>query len=459
MSVKVVAHENSDTASRPETAKMHAPEPHLPSPATPYYVRALVMGIPAYLIGVHLWTWVFTLPIFLRGEADFRPFYTAGYMLRTGQAAKLHDYLVQYQLQNRIVSQGDIALPFIHPAYEALFFAPFSFLSYKTAYLVFLAINVALLLLVYRLLRPWMENLARIYVWLPAALFLAFLPIAAALIKGQDSVLLLALVAGAWFFVNRGREFSAGVLVGLALFKFQVVLPLALLFLVWRRWRFSAGFALSGGLASLLTVGLLGIKGSLLYARSLFVMSVSTSDIHQFIYAIYPRAMPNLYGLVFGLTDPWLPSFWIQATTVLVSAAVLGAVIALGLKWRSTSNLFLIALTCSPLLSYHLFIHDLSVLLVPLVVTLNAFIAAEATGDANGQLLTRAAALMFVAPLCESYIPGHFYVVCLPLCFFLYVLMTLAQGVNNCTHNPREGVAKGIASKCQIMPELSREAS
>jgi glycosyl transferase family 87 len=429
-----------------------------PSP-TPYYVRALVMGIPAYLIGVHLWTWVFTLPIFLKGEADFRPFYTAGYMVRTGQAAKLHDYLAQYQLQNQIVSQGDIALPFIHPAYEALFFAPLSYLSYRTGYLVFLALNVALLCLVYRLMRPWMANLARIYAWLPAALFLAFLPIAAALIKGQDSVLLLASIAGAWVYLSRDREFPAGILLGLALFKFQVVLPIAFLFLVWRRWRFFSGFAFSGGVVTLLTIWLLGMKGAFLYARSLFVMSVSTSGIHQFIYAIYPRAMPNLYGLVFGLTDPWLPTFWIQATTLLVSAVFLCIVIVWGLKGKSDSNLFLVAVTCSTLLSYHLFIHDLSVLLIPLLVTLDKFMEAEATGDANGRLLTRAAAVMFVAPLCESYIPGHFFVVCLPLCFFLYTLMTRDQCVNNCTHKAAGTVAKGIASKCQRVPELSSEAS
>src|SRR5215471_8618436 len=65
------------------------------APQTPYYVRALALGLPAYLIGVHLWTWVFTVPIFLGGRSDFRQLYAAGYMVRSGHAHELYDYEAQ----------------------------------------------------------------------------------------------------------------------------------------------------------------------------------------------------------------------------------------------------------------------------------------------------------------------------------------------------------------------------
>jgi Glycosyltransferase family 87 len=194
----------------------------------PYYVRGLALGVMAFLIGIHLWTWVFMLPTFLGGRADFRQLYTAGYMVRTGHARELYNYDSQLRFQNEIVSRADIPLPFIRPAYQALLFAPFSWLRYRTAYLVFLAANLVLLGISFRLLRPFMDRLAEIYRWLPAAMFLGYLPIAAALMQGQDSILLLTLLLAAAVSLGRGRDLTAGLLAGLGLFKFQIVLPIAL---------------------------------------------------------------------------------------------------------------------------------------------------------------------------------------------------------------------------------------
>src|SRR5437870_7943570 len=122
------------------------------SPEAPYYVKGLVLGLSAYLIGIHLWTWVFTVSIFLGGRSDFRQLYTAGYMVRSGHAHELYDYESQRYFQNKVLSQADMALPFIRPAYEALLFVPFSFLSYRTAYFAFLGLNVILLAVSYQFL-------------------------------------------------------------------------------------------------------------------------------------------------------------------------------------------------------------------------------------------------------------------------------------------------------------------
>ena len=51
---------------------------------TPYYVRALGLGVSAYLVGVHLWSWVFMGSVLLAGACDFRALYASGYTLRTG---------------------------------------------------------------------------------------------------------------------------------------------------------------------------------------------------------------------------------------------------------------------------------------------------------------------------------------------------------------------------------------
>jgi hypothetical protein len=405
-------------------------KPNPATPAPPYYVKGLALGIPALLLGLQISGWIFFIPVITHGHFDFRQLYTGGYMLRSRHARELYDYDAQKTFQDALISREQIALPFNHLAYEALLFAPFSLLPFRTAYSAFLALNLALLTLSFRLLRPRMGNLARVWRWLPVAMFLGFLPLAAALMQGQDSILLLTLLAAAMVSVDRGWELTAGVLVGLGLFKFQIAVPMALLFLAWRRWRFSAGFALSAAVVGSGSLWLVGLSQAEVYVRSLFSMSVAlNSPLDQFRYGISPVAMPNLRGLIFGLAASRLPPFWVQVGTVAASAVLLLMAAALtSNKQRGAKEEFSIAITVSTLVSYHLLIHDLSVLLVPIALTLNRFIEAEATGDRGGRLIARASALMFAAPACMSFIPFHFYVVSLPLLAFLLAIATVSRG-------------------------------
>src|SRR5207247_2793657 len=114
-------------------------------------------------------------------------------------------------------------------------------LPFKMAYISFLFFNVALLWVSFRLLRPRLAALAGVWPWLPGAIFISFLPISAALMQGQDSIVLLTLLAGASVLLDQKRDLPAGALVALGLAKFQICLPIALLFLAWRRWRFCLG--------------------------------------------------------------------------------------------------------------------------------------------------------------------------------------------------------------------------
>jgi hypothetical protein len=397
-------------------------------PVPPYYVKGLALGVTAYLIGIHLWTWIFLLPTFLGGRADFRQLYTAGYMVRSGQARQLYSYDAQLWFQHRLVGPGDIALPFNHLAYEAVLYSPFSVLPYRMAYFVFLALNLTFLGLSFRFLRPRMNNLADLAPWFPVAIFAGFLPIAAALMQGQDSILLLTLAAAAMASLEKGREFTAGLLIGLGLFKFQITLPIVLLFLVWRQLRFVAGFVVSAAMVTSASVGLVGIEQLKVYGGGLLSMSVRLSSAaDQFKYGISPTAMPNLRGLVAGLAGSHLSLFGVHAITIVLSFLVLLLTAAFASAKQSSSNLLLIAITVSALVSYHLLIHDLSILLLPVAIVLNRNLAAEATADKKARRLARAAALMFVAPICFSYVPNHFYVVALPALVFLFVLVNAAS--------------------------------
>src|SRR5260370_1060947 len=205
----------------------------------PYYVMASALGIPAILIGLQLSAWIgfFMFPSATRGRADFRHLYTAGYMIRSGHVRELYDYDAEKKFQSALVTPGQIALPFNHPAYEALFFVPFSVLRYQVAYFAFMAVNIGFLVISFRLLWPCMGNLRNVWPLLPAGMVFGVFPVTLALMLGQDSILLLTLLALALLSLDRDLELTARLLVGLALFKFQIVVPIAFFFLAWRRWR------------------------------------------------------------------------------------------------------------------------------------------------------------------------------------------------------------------------------
>jgi hypothetical protein len=405
--------EINTTASRPGNSRSYRS-----SFDPPYYVKALAMGLTAYLIGIHLWTWIFTLPTFLGGRADFRQLYTAGYIVRTGHAVQLYDYASQLAFQRAHVGPGDVPLPFIRPAFEALLFVPLSYLSYKTAYFCFLSFNVMLLALCFLLLRPRMNNLAHVWRPLPAAMFFGYLPLAAALIQGQDSVLLLTLLIAAFVLLDRGKDLFAGILIGLGLFKFQIVIPIALLFLVWRRWRFISGFAIPSSIATLFSIWLVGVSQFESYGRSLFSVSTGmVSPANQFRYPIPVAQMPNLHGLLTDSLHAYISGPPLAAAAILLSLLVL-AVAIVGAHARRGSEPLLVAITTAAIVSYYLLIHDMSILLLPITIVLNRYLPGESCTDDKSRWLARAAALMFVAPVCFSFIPDHFSVVAIALLLF-----------------------------------------
>jgi glycosyl transferase family 87 len=346
--------------------------------------RTLLAAAIALSIGVQIPAWISMLPDALAGTSDFRALYAAGYMVRSGHASQIYDYDTTMRFQNQVVSPEPSAFPFIHLAYETLPLAALSFLPYRAAYLAFLLFNLFLLFCITRLLSlGWKLSLA----------LSAFLPVGVAVLQGQPSIITLAFFLLAAMLLRDGSDFLAGVLVGLTVYKFQVAVPVVLLFLLWRHWRFVAG-AITSSLGCLaVSWAIIGTRGVESYLLAMRMMSSAGSATDHAKFAYLPISMPNLRGL-FSMMGAG------NAVVVAVSLAVV-AYAALMLR-ESGDNVLktVVAVLAAVLVTYHMQTHELAVLLLPLLR------AVEESQWAGLAIYAALPLLILVhAPFCISVVP------------------------------------------------------
>jgi hypothetical protein len=318
-------------------------------PKKQFWPRELALGLLPLLIGFELLVWTAYLPSGLHGLAVFRTLYVSGYMVRTLDARDIYDSDKLRDLSDRLVPVGQtLNQPMDHPAYEALFLAPLSLVSYPTALAAFILINLGVLGLCARLLRSSFQVLSERWEFFPSLLFPAFFPVTYALTRGADSIFLLALLAAAMVRIERREDLHAGLLLGLGVFKFQIVIPIALIFLLWKHWRLVLGFAISAASAGLVSLLMVGIQGARQYVSMLLGMSVNlTSEQEAIRYSLSPLSMLNLRGLIAALFQTRLPHWWVQGLIFLTSVVVL----LIATRCRPSLPLAIIA---AALVSYHL---------------------------------------------------------------------------------------------------------
>jgi dolichol-phosphate mannosyltransferase len=333
-----------------------------PLPSRTQRTRSLevILGLLPLVLGLQLLIWLVYLPAALRGNADFRNCYSTGLLLVSGRGHQIYDYEVQHKLQDAFVSQTPTGMPYVHPPYEALLFVPFSFLTYRGAFLCWLGLNVVCLLVSYRILRGRLWRLDEAWRWLPFLFFIGFIPVTVALMQGQDSLITLLFLSTALISLESGNDLLAGFMVGLAAYKFQLVVPIGCLFFLWRRWRFVCGTCLSALAAIVVSGFIAGTENLLSYVGYVRETAIKFA-------VLMPEArMPNLRGLLSLLH--LRPG--ISTSLVLILSLAVMALAGWSARKSSVDWQFSIAISAAVLVGYHVRTHDLSILLVPMAMIL-----------------------------------------------------------------------------------------
>jgi hypothetical protein len=359
-------------------------------------LRPILLALLAATIVLHAWMFFSLRREIATGYPDFTIFYTAAKTVSEGRGRQLYDLETQLALQRSFapeVKHRENALPFNHPPFEALLFVPLARLPYITAYLVWAVFNITLMLGFWTLLRPRLPSLHNLLPALPLLAMFAFFPVITALLQGQDSILLLFLYGLAFSALAKGRAFVAGVCLALALFKFQLVLPFVVVLLVRRQWKAVAGFSLTAFVLLLVSAAVVGWNGAMAYPG--FVLRLNRSPAQA---GIDPRDMPNLRGLISGS----LHLAGVPAILLLITLSI--GLVALVVRWwhvqpgQKFELGFSLCLAVTTMISYHLFAHDLSVLMLPILLIAELLLADQIVGPARRLLIASLMAL-FLTPL------------------------------------------------------------
>jgi hypothetical protein len=342
---------------------------------------------------------------------DFKIFYAAARMLRTSPGTQLYDLQLQSRVQQDLLHiRPEETLPYNHPPFELLMFLPLSALSYTAAFYVWLLISAALGVASAAMIGGQLKQLRAQWTLFPYALVLCPFAFFMVLLEGQDSAVALFLLVTAWLSLRRGHDVPAGIWLGLALFKFQVFVPLIFL-LALRKPRLLKGCAASAAFLAIVSAVMIGPAGVLSYIRSLTHMARASSQGVSLQYGMDPRLLPNLRGLLYGILSRGRPSLPPSAATA--SLLLITLLSLLLLVWTArqilvippdtphsppecaspTDLAFALAVVVSLLLSFHILAHDLTLLALPFAIVVDRLIASQAIRPARAAAF---AAVMFL---------------------------------------------------------------
>jgi len=317
----------------------------------------------ALVLGAALWTtWLLSVTrgpglLDLAGNvkgADFIEFYTAGALVGRGDADRLYDLERQQRFEHALTAPQDWPglHPFINPPFFAWPFVPLAALPYLVAFAIWSAIGVALVVATVALVRDGPAA------WRALPWAFAFPPVFASVSYGQNALLSLFILAAAVALLRHGRDFAGGLVLGVLLYKPQLLVVLGIVLLADRRWWTVAGLATMAALlaAATLATGVPAAQSYLALASTFGAMQT---------HAGFPTwNMHSLYSFCVLL----LPDHLEIATILAVVASAAAIVVVRRLQPRydvaTLRHWYAVALWGTVLASPHVFLYDLAPLLL-----------------------------------------------------------------------------------------------
>lgn len=307
---------------------------------------------------------------------DYPCFYIAGKMLNDYPPQKLYDFNLHNRLLHSLfpkISSSD-QIPYINPPFFALIFKPLSLLPYSLSYLIWIFISIILFLCAIKLTWKTLDSM-------PSELFIISLLLAFSfepflmenILGGNCSALGLFALSLFLYFQNLDKEVASGISLGILLYKPTFLIVLLPMLCVARRTKVMLGFAVSAMMAVLLSVMMVGTETCMRYVQFLFGFSSIKLDVDQFT-----RLWK--YVDVFSFSRLLFRHISSIALILIAVAASIPVIYSIRLWWNmntlnKTSREILIAsaITLTHVINLHFGIYDCVFLILPILLTVNAF--------------------------------------------------------------------------------------
>ena len=358
--------------------------------------RRLLSIFVAGMLGLHILFFWHVRSQVRQGYADFTIFYAAGKTVRSGLGRSLYDARTQYSAQREFAGDVQIRqgpLPYNHPPFEALLFLPLTFLPYGYAFLTWDAVNLALLLVVHRILRRRFLVLHGVAPWQWLVGLLAWYPVFITLVQGQDSIVLLLFYVLAFEELERKADFSAGCWLGLGVFRPQLIVPMVLILFLGKRRRVAGGAVVVSVALTLVSAAVVGWSGLIHYP--LYVWRLERGGGGG---AIPPGLMANVRGLAETLLGGVVAPGMTLALTLVASAILLWFAVDSARVANAAFDLkFALALVVTLLVSYHSYAYDWCLLVLPVVA-----VTEQGLRSREGSLTEKMTPMLPVIPLLIS---------------------------------------------------------
>ena len=292
-------------------------------------------------------------------ESDFPAFYSAARIWEAGG----NPYDLEKQCNKQLSIRGEWCLPLAHPPVLLPLVSLVSTADFRGSYyrwvIVLLIVALICVLPLYKISHDWQLSVQSIL----------FLPLVISLALAQDTAfVLLGVLLWLWLLLE-GKDFWAGLALSLAVVKPQIAVLLGIPLLFARPKAF-AGFCVGGAALTLFSFILVGVEGFSGLLNIVRVMSQGQG------FGVNPQHMISVTGLLVraGLSASWS---WVFLGLGLVVISVLWR--KFGITRQTLSVALVLALFCAP----HLHLHDLSLLIAPIMflhplapVGASAFLAA-----------------------------------------------------------------------------------
>lgn len=300
-------------------------------------------------------------------KSDFASLYQAGRAIDHERFPSLVEHFPVLKSGEYTVETwaGELPSDTMHPPFEMVLYAALALLKFRIAVPFWWACNLLFLAITGFLLWPLVPNLRSKY---PYLIILAgtFFPVLVALAQGQNSLLLLTLLTLCYHSLANKHDLRAGLILSMGMFKFVLVIPMVFLLILEKRWKSLAGFAVGCFGLFLVACSLLGIGGVTAYIRQIAGYGKAAPE-----KAGTELLMPNLRGLIHAFGSAIAPEVVLMVLTLILTLALVLWVDGRILKCSDLSARFSSQVLLAILISFHLYPHDGSILILPAVILLN----------------------------------------------------------------------------------------